>query len=126
MRAPPWGPSPAREKGRGGGGESLHVSRLERRIQTRVTGGVPTHGNLYGSEGSTRSCPDHPSCHSLPRSQLGWGLLGSEGDRVFLPWRTGWCGAAPPPASLPEAVLEKESGLAGARVAAAARGPAVL
>lgn len=79
MRAPPWGPSPAQEKGRGGGGESLHVSRLERRVQTRVTGGVPTHGNLYGSEGSTRSCPDHPSCHSLPRSQLGWGLLGSKG-----------------------------------------------
>lgn len=46
MRAPPWGPSPAQEKGGGGGGESLHVSGLERRVQTRVSGGVSAHRNL--------------------------------------------------------------------------------
>lgn len=77
MRAPPWGPSPAQEKGGWGGvGITPVLSSLERRVQTRVSGGASAHGNLYGSEGQ---CPGRPSCHSLPCSQRDLELMGSAG-----------------------------------------------
>lgn len=121
--SPALGTEPGPGKGRGGeGGGTPVLPWVGGRVQTRESGGVSAHEIYGGSKGSARSCPGRPPSHSHPRSRRDPSRFGSAGPGLR-PGCAGRCGAAPPGASLPAAVLGKGRGLPGGRGAAAARCP---
>lgn len=121
-------PAPGAEPGpgiRGLGSHSGPFPMSKKGANPSVRGRVRPRGSM-GIRGIHSPGPEPPLPALPPPQPAGRGAAGGRGDHAGpRPWLAGWCGAAPPAASLPAAAPRKEAGCWGSG-AAAARPPAVL